>query len=239
MKRFAPMTSSSESPRLDPADGQDPALLPAYSMAEAARLTGLPVSTLRSWCRGQGTFQPVLELDDPQGRALSFRNLVEVHVLSAIRRQFGVSLQNVRRAVEFLRARLQSDHPLADGRMLTDGRDLLVREGEVLLNASRRGQGELAIVAAYLERIEVDARGALLRLYPFTRQAIESDPRAVVIDPRIQFGRPCLRGTGVPTDALSDRFVAGESIEDLAADYGIDPGLIEEAVRYERGSRAA
>jgi uncharacterized protein (DUF433 family) len=60
-----------------------------------------------------------------------------------------------------------------------------------------------------------------------------------VIDPRVQFGRPCLAGTGIPTEVVVERFNAGESIREIAADYEVDPQLIEEAVRYERLPRAA
>jgi uncharacterized protein (DUF433 family) len=138
-----------------------------------------------------------------------------------------------------MRKHLRDEHPLASRRMLTDGKDLLVQHGSDLLNASRAGQVEMDIVNAFLERIEFARDGALLRLYPFTSTSLENDPRAVVIDPRVQFGRPCLRGTGIPTDVIMDRFLASESIESIAADYGVDARRVEEAIRYERLPRAA
>lgn len=52
-------------------------------------------------------------------------------------------------------------------------------------------------------------------------------------------GRPCLSETGIPVDAVSDRFVAGESIHDLADDYAVEPATIEAALRlvlYARGT---
>lgn len=227
--------------------GQDPAVLPAYPLSEAARLVGVPLSTASAWTRGREypaggrprKAQPVIETDDSEGRYLSFRNLVELHVLAAIRRQYGVSLQNTRKAVEFMRRRLRTEHPLASQRMLTDGRDLLVRHGSDLLNVSRGGQVEMEIVQSFLDRIEFGRSGALLRLFPFTTTEIENDPRAVVIDPRVQFGRPCLRDTGIPTEVIADRFLAGETIESIAADYEVEPRRVEEAIRYERLPRAA
>jgi uncharacterized protein (DUF433 family) len=184
-------------------------------------------------------FRPVVEIADREGRFLSFHNLVELHVLVAIRRQYGVSLQNVRRAVEFMRKQLPGAHPLASHRMLTDGKDLLVRNAGQLLNVSRAGQLEMDIVSAFLARIEHARNGAPSRLYPFTTSSIDSDSRAVVIDPRVQFGRPCLLGTGIPTDVIGERFQAGETIESLAADYGATHRQIEDAIRYERLPRAA
>jgi len=55
----------------------------------------------------------------------------------------------------------------------------------------------------------------------------------VVIDPFLAFGKPVLVGTGVPTAVVFRRFDAGESIADLADDYGMHPAQAEEAIRYE------
>jgi len=225
--------------------GRDPIELPVCSLSEGAAWLQLPVSTVRAWALGQASAAgakrspPVIEIADAARRDLSFQNLVELHVLAAIRRQHRISLQNVRKAVAFLRKRLGTRHPLAARAMLTDGRDLLVEIGPDLVNASRAGQFEMAIVDAYLERIEFNKRGELLRLYPFTSQSLATDRRSVVIDPRIQFGRPCLRGTGVPTAVVAERFLAGESIASLVEDYGIAAAQIEEALRYEQAARAA
>jgi uncharacterized protein (DUF433 family) len=227
--------------------GADPADLPVYAIREAARLLRVSPSTVRAWTLGQPyeargqkkIFRPVIEIADREERFLSFRNLVELHVLAAIRRQYGVSLQNVRRAVEFMRKNLRNDHPLASHRMLTDGKDLLVRHAGELLNVSRAGQVEMDIVSAFLARIEFTREGALLRLFPFTTSSIANDPRTVVIDPRVQFGRPCLSGSGIPTDVVAQRFYAGEKIESIADDYEIAQQQVEDAIRYEQVPRAA
>jgi uncharacterized protein (DUF433 family) len=216
-------------------------------MQEAARLLRVSPSTVRAWTLGQPyeswgkkrLFKAVIEIADREKRFLSFRNLVELHVLVAIRRQYGVSLQNVRRAVDFMHKHLHGAHPLASHRMLTDGKDLLVRHAGDLPNVSRAGQVEMDVVSAFLDRIEFTRDGALLRLFPFATTAIDNDSRSAVIDPRVQFGRPCLQGTGIPTEVIGERFQAGETIESLAADYDITPRQAEDAIRYERMPRAA
>ncbi|MBI5432706.1 MAG: DUF433 domain-containing protein [Planctomycetes bacterium] len=224
---------------------KDPVELPAYGLVDAARLLRLPTATVRAWTLGQRyakgakLFRPVVEIADRSERMLSFRNLVELHILSAIRREYGVSLQSVRKAVDFMRKRLRTEHPLASRRMLTDGKDLLIEHGENLLNASRGGQGELKIVEACLQRIEFSKSGALQRFYPFTTTSPEHDEHSVVIDPRVQFGRPCLRDTGIPTEVVNERFLAGESPAAIAVDYGVDLTRVLDAVRFEGVVRAA
>jgi uncharacterized protein (DUF433 family) len=86
--------------------------------------------------------------------------------------------------------------------------------------------------------VEWDKDGFVARLYPFTRSrrtpAEEAgQPRVITMDPRIEFGRPVLKSSAVPTAVIADRYKAGESIADLAEDYGEDPLNIEEAVRCE------
>jgi uncharacterized protein (DUF433 family) len=94
------------------------------------------------------------------------------------------------------------------------------------------------LIGLHLERVEWDKDGFVARLYPFTRSrrtaaAEDSQPRVVTMDPRIEFGRPVLKSSAVPTAVIADRYKAGESIADLAEDYGEDPLNIEEAVRCE------
>lgn len=218
---------------------------PAYTASEAARILELPVATLKAWCFGQAyrsnagaprRFEPVIHPADRYHRLLSFANLCELHVLSAIRRHHKISLPKVRESVAFLRSRLGSDRPLIDREFKTNGIDLFVEHASKLLNVSRhqeamRGDFELA-----LARIERDKTGTPIRLFPFSRTSVADgeQPRTVVIDPRLSFGRPVLARIAVPTEIISDRFRAGDSISELAEDYRVGEEEIAEAIRFEQ-----
>ena len=65
------------------------------------------------------------------------------------------------------------------------------------------------------------------------------EPRLVVIDPLVSFGRPVLAGTGIPTAIIAERYKAGESIDELANDYGRQRYEIEESIRCELEVEAA
>jgi uncharacterized protein (DUF433 family) len=95
------------------------------------------------------------------------------------------------------------------------------------------------LLEAHLRRIERDERGLAVRLFPFTRRRELDEPRVVVIDPRVSFGRPVLVGTGIPTSVIADRYKAGESMDQLADDYGRPRLEIEEAIRCELEVQAA
>lgn len=232
---------------IDVYGGEDPREIPAYSIAEAAHYLLIPQATLRSWVLGreypvkdgQRFFKPVIILPNQRRSQLSFVNLVEAHVLDAIRRQHDISLGKIRQAVSFLRKDLGSSHPLADQKMETDGCDLFVQKFGQLINISREGQLAMRqLLQAHLQRIERDLSGVALRLYPFTRKRENSEPKFIVMDPYISFGRPVLAGTGIPTSVIADRYKAGESVDQLAHDYGRKRPEIEEAIRCELAEAA-
>lgn len=234
-------------PKIDIYSGHDPTRIPTYSLGESAHYLQLPRSTVASWALGRSyptasgvvRFRPVIRVADPALRFLSFQNLVELHVLSAIRRVHRVQLPAVRKAVEYLRRHLKTEHPLADEQMLTDGKDLFIRQYQSLVNVSQEGQLEMReLVEAYLRRIERDPRGLPIRLYPFATNRAE-DSRVIVIDPRLRFGRPCIAGRGILTSIVASRYKAGDSIGVLAKDYACTAIEIEDALRYEYRLRAA
>ena len=228
--------------------GRDVLEIPAYSLPEAAHYLRLPVATLRSWVigrsypteRGKKWARALISMADRDGRLLSFVNLVELHVLDAIRREHGVHLSRVRQALDYLQRRFPSKHPLADQIMETDGRDLFIERYGALINVSREGQlGMRKLLDAHLKRIDRDAKGVPIRLYLFTRKRDVDEPKTVVIDPRVAFGRPVLAHSGIPTAVIAERYKAGESIQELAEDYGREPSEIEEAIRCELEVEAA
>lgn len=169
---------------------------------------------------------------------LSFVNMLELHVLGAIRREHRVHMRHVRSALDFLRQEFQSAHPLVEDAMQTDGKHLFVRKFGQLINASRHGQGAMEeILEAHLRRIERDQHGLAIRLYPFTRRGTES-PRFVSIDPLVAYGRPVITGSRVTTTDVAERFKAGESPDELSRDYGRTPKEIWEAIRCELDTAA-
>lgn len=220
--------------------------IPAYPASEAARILNLSVNTVRAWCFGQNyrsaagaikRFHPVVQPVDMRGRLLSFANLCELHVLSAIRRHHKIALPKIRESVEYLRTQLAVDRPLIDRQFLTNGVDLFVEHASELLNVSQQGQEALrGDFELALARIERDRQGTPIRLFPFSRSSMsdKDQPKTVVIDPRLSFGRPVLSSVAVRTDVIVGRFRAGDSMIEMAKDYGVDEKEIEEALRFEQ-----
>lgn len=214
--------------------------MPCYSVSEAAFYLRLPVSTLRAWVGRQRGFEPLITLAQDKPPSLSFVNLVEAYVLAAIRRKYIISMRKVRRAIEYISEKFHSEHPLADKEFETDGLHLFVREYGTLINITQEEQIELEeIVKQYLKRIERDPKGLPVRLYPFSRTGGPDEPRLIIIDPQIAFGRPVLTAKSIPVEVIAERYRAGESIADLMYDYDCTQKEIEEAIRCELWREAA
>jgi len=225
----------------------DPRRFPAYTIVDAAHYLRMPPGTLRSWVAGRlypvggraKRSRPLIDLDDPNRLYLSFLNLVEAHVLAAIRRRHHVKLPKVRSALDYVRRQFHLERPLLDQGFQTDGLDLFVERYGELINASRHGQHAMKeIIGVYLKRIERDAAGLPIKLYPFTRDSEAkdvpaADPRVVVMNPVISFGRPVITGTGINVSSIYERYRAGDSVADLALDYRLEISAIEEAIRCE------
>ena len=216
----------------------DPRELPAYTISEAAHYLSVPAATVRYWSLGREDYKPLIAVPAKSPALLSFLNLAELHVLAAIRRKHEVKMQNIREAIRYLarHAKHAADkrHPLVSRDLETDGLDLFTEQYGQLINISRAGQTAMRdVISAALRRIDRDPRGIPVKLYPFTRAALEDAPAMVVIDPSLSAGRPVIAGTGLATQVIAERYKAGESVRDLARDYQRKAAEIEEAIRCE------
>jgi uncharacterized protein (DUF433 family) len=217
----------------------------AYTMTEAAHHARLPVATLRAWVLGRAyptaeggaRFSPLINPASRLPPMLSFTNLIEAHVLRSLRTHHGVSVNAVRNALAHARNKLGIDRLLLRPELRTDaGRVFLDRYGELIeLSAS----GQLAmreLLLEHLKRVEWDEAPFPVRLYPIVSTTAGTSDRSIVIDPRIAFGRPVIVSKSISTAAIAERIDAGESVDELVADYDLDRAEIVQAALYERAA---
>ena len=215
----------------------DPREMPSYTISEAAHYLTVPAATVRYWSVGQGDHKSLITVPRHSPTLLSFLNLAELHVLATIRRGYVVAMPKIRTAIHYLENHLGPlgrKHPLISREMETDGLDLFIEQYGQLINISQAGQTAMRdIICAALRRIDRDPKGIPIKLYPFTRNAMDDAPAMVVIDPALSAGRPVISGTGLSIQMIAERYKAGESIDRLARDYERNREEIEEAIRCE------
>ncbi len=207
-----------------PAGREYPRALSAYTISEVAHYLSVPSATIRSWACGTNHFDPLIAVAPRSPTLLSFFNLTELHIISAIRRTHGVKMPNLRNAIRYLkklaRRPQNKKHPLLSEKLETDGLDLFVERYGKLTNISQEGQTAMReVLDAALKRIERDSEGVPVKLFPFTRASLLNAPYMIAISPGVSAGRPVIAGTGLATQIIAERYKAGESVSQLAMDY--------------------
>lgn len=215
---------------------------PMYSYAEAARLLDVPPGTLRWWLegarRGDADYPPVIRPERTGADAVTWGEFVEAGLLREYRKK-NVSLQRMRPVIEGMRSRTGLRYPLAHYRPLLDGLQLVYDlqcevnlPPEMYLVRSEDGQMQLAPpILEFLERVEFEDAGPAIRYWPAGKMS------PVAIDPEIAFGMPQIRG--VRTESVAESIEAGESNDEAARSWEIDPGDVAAALKWEHRHKAA
>jgi uncharacterized protein (DUF433 family) len=165
---------------------------------------------------------------------LSYLQLIEVAVVATLR-NFGVPLQRIRKARDYLSQVFNSEYPFAQLRVKTEGfyvlKQLLEIEPDpelsVLVVADAGGQlGWEHFISDRFAEFEYDEKTGLA-----VKWHVAGHGSRVIIDPRISFGAPSI--SGVPTWALGGRAKAGESVGEIAEDFGLEPDQVSQALEFE------
>ena len=208
---------------------------PIFTLRETAGYLGVPKSTIHEWARPSASRSPLITVFPRHGReaTVPFLGFAEAYVLSAFRRA-GVPLQRIRPAVQVLSREIGIDHALASKRLYTDGAEVLFdyatqrRDDDLLeLVVLRTGQTQFSeLVRDYLQRIIYgdDGWASQVRLPIYGRAD-------VVVDPQVAFGLPIVTRGGARVEDLVDRFLAGDTISDIADDFGVPVDQVEDVIR--------
>lgn len=201
--------------------------LPSYQIGEAAAYAKIAPQTVVAWHK----IEAALLAQRQKRAALSYMQLIEVAVVAAFRKA-GVPLKRIRAAREYAARNLKSEYPFAEYSFKEEGKHLWLDSGQVdvkpgtVLSADQGGQLAWQSVIGRLREFEYEKDGIVLRWH----LAGPSSP--IIIDPRISFGAPTVKG--VPTWVIRGRWNAGESDSDIATDFGIRKEEVREALRFER-----
>ncbi len=180
---------------------------------------------------------PLILRPDPADARLSFPNLIEAHVLRALRTRHEVPMSAVRTALDYAENEFRIKRLLLRDDLKTAAGSVFLEYLGEIVDLGRSGQIVLKeLLNAHLKRIDRDAAGLPLRLFPVNTARGLDGPKIVSIDPQISFGRPIIAGKGVRTQTIVERLDAGETREAVAADYQLEDHEIDEAILYERAA---
>lgn len=175
---------------------------------------------------------------------LGFLNLIEVRAALRFREQ-GVSLPHLRRAYKRLQAETNQPHPFAF-------ETTYASQGEILWRTfSEVGETDMKVVAnlqkvlpqffwddaQHAVTFDEQTRLASEMSFPEWRR-IKPLMNSVIVRPALNFGRPTLEESSVPTRVLADAYHAnGEDAEAVAGWYAVAKAEVESAVNFEHWLR--
>lgn len=197
-----------------------------YDATEVALLCGLAPDQVVRWSTATTHGDPAVSASFD--RLFSFADLVAFTVVRQVRDN-GVSDRHLRKGVSTLRSTWSIDNPLASQnvieRLATSGDSFLAQVvDDDYEDIGRGGQGTFQeVIKVHLKRIQFDVTGRPTRWTPID---------GVSIDPEVQAGAPCVKGTRIPTRVVAER-AAVEPDDDVAFDLDLELAAVEAAVRFE------
>jgi uncharacterized protein (DUF433 family) len=204
----------------------------AYPLTDVARYAQLPPATARSWFKwrsdkaGRG---PIFKSDlAPVGKdfAVSFLDLIDAYVARFF---FNAEVKpaTIRSAYRKLQADLDTPHPFAHVDLCAgDGRILRTTELVDVIN-KQKWFGEMKQSLTHLDYEPVSKLASRWNI-----------AEGVVIDPRVGFGRPTVKSSGVTTYVLAKQYTANKRNAALVAElYNVQERDVLNAARFE--ARAA
>jgi uncharacterized protein (DUF433 family) len=197
-------------------------VIETFSESTASRLTGVSVRQLRYW-DNEGFFSPSLGYDDrsvPYSRLYSFRDVVSLQVLNALRNDAKVPLQHLR-VVKATLAALGDDMWAKTTLYVHSKRVVFVNPETDRLEEVVSGQGVLQIP---LRVASANMREAIRRLNQRSPDQIGKVEKRW----NIAQNRPVIAGTSIPVMSVKAFADAGYSVDQIKREY---PILTDEDIR--------
>ena len=178
------------------------------------------------------------ELTNVPGRQLiiGFEDLISMRVI-AILRALGVKWSKIRGAESWLREKTGYPRPFAIERVWTETSDVFAEFHEGFIAASRSGQ--LAFIGL-LEQYLVSVHDMIFVSRDSVKVADAWRPHEdILINPRVQFGEPCIEGTRIRTRILQELFMGGDTIPYLTNSFDLSESQITHALEWENRLQTA
>lgn len=135
-----------------------------YRAPQVCRLVGITYRQLDYWARTH-LLEPTLRAARGSGsqRLYSFTDVVQLKVIKRLL-DAGMSLKRIRQAVAILREQVDSERPLSNVTLLSDGQTIYAAHSpDELVDVFKRGQGVFGIAVG---PVEDELAGAIHELFP-------------------------------------------------------------------------
>jgi DNA-binding transcriptional MerR regulator len=149
-----------------------------YRAPQVCKIVGITYRQLDYWARTR-LLTPSVRGARGSGsqRLYAFADIVQLRVVKRLL-DAGMSLKRIRQAMEILRCQLDSERPLADVTLLSDGSTIFAaHSADEVVDVFRRGQGVFGIAVG---PVQAELEGEIHRLFP--ESALAEVPATVSMD---------------------------------------------------------
>jgi uncharacterized protein (DUF433 family) len=196
------------------------------TVADASLYLQVPPSTVSYW-RRTGTIHSL----EPKRRgwpSLPFAAVVETFVLRTLRAETGLPAREVREAAAGVRRAFADEYGLVRPRLVHDGVQIFIQEGNKLYRARDQHQVIPETVHTFKTLITWDGEDP-------TRLKLAHFGSDVILDPRFGWGKPVIESNKVPVEAIMGLWRAREPVEAIADEYRMKS---DEIIRLAQGYAA-
>ena len=199
--------------------------------ANGDRVYPLSSAKLISWIRRGIGSSGLIELSSAQ-LLIAFEDLVSMRVVAALR-SAGVPWLEIDRTKQWLQEETGAQQPFATEHLWAGQGQIFVDWTQRLLSASRHGQLALDALREYL----IPIHGLVFN--EATHVATSWEPMdGILLEPQVQFGAPCIKGTRIPTRTIAGMVEAGDSVRWLMEAYEISRDEVQAACDWESRIRS-
>ncbi len=205
--------------------GEAVALIQATSSILSQHREDITTRHLFRWVRDGLTGNYLTKLRGEEV-ALTFLDLVSLRMI-ALFRAHGVTSQEIREAHQKLQIARRWSHPFAMEPLWVSGLHIFVRKNNIPLAITKNWQAAFD----FLELFSGPMHNML-----FGNNEIPTiwEPQpGIVLDPKISFGEPCLKGTRIATQVLWSLVEAGDPPDRVAMAYQLPVEQVEAAIAWE------
>lgn len=203
-----------------------------YSVPEISLILEMPQSKVRRYLNhflneriGKEIFGKEYSATIGKNKVVNFYVLMEFRAFCELKK-LGISTQKIFKAYTAISKDLNVPFPFANRKLLTNGRAILYRYNDLILNADGTKQANLVeIVEALYEKIEFDDNSRAVRFFP-------RKDSSIIVDRHHQFGQPVIEGTNVCAKVVHSLYSAGDSVEMLSELYSLTSKQVNDAILF-------
>lgn len=201
-----------------------------YSTIEVAEILNLPYHQVKNLMRG---FWRTHTFGHERNKSINFFSLIEFYIYYYLR-EHGFTAQWIKKLHNDLKIDFDTPYPFASLKIKPHKKISGKKKPEVwidfrdcLMMADRKLQPSFrSFIEPFLDQIEYDNDFLAKRYFPLKKS------RNVVVDPKKQFGKPIIEGSGVRTDVIYRYHLGGEKIENICNLYDLKPEQVRDAIQF-------